>query len=214
MKIQIIILSLLVFSSCDNVGRFEVPQPEEQRDEKSIPKKLWGIYLNLEDSSMITIGKGQIVKIVKTSYSGLLSDLDSADRVVIKGDTIFSEVDANLAIDIVTKGDSIFQNMNYADTLFSFSNDNILRKFKGYYFLNKKTGLGTWSVTKLGITKDGIVLGRISNKEDLEKLRELTNAKADTVYNFRPTKKQLWQFVKDKGFQNEVRFVKIEYGRQ
>jgi hypothetical protein len=209
MKFKTIIFTVLVFSSCDNLVRFEVPQPEGEKGMRSIPKKLLGTYLNLEDSSMIIITKDQIVKAMEGDESGLLSELDSIDRINIKGDTTYSEVDANLRIDITIKGDSVFQYFDYADTLFSFSSKDILRKFKGYYFLNHETDPNRWNVTRLGLTKHGIILGTIWDKEELENLRELTNTSSDSVYNFRPTKKQFKKFIRTKAFQSEERFVKI-----
>ena len=54
----------------------------------------------------------------------------------------------------------------------------------------------------------GLTLGTISTKEDIEKLRELTEANSDSIYTFRPTKKQLKKFLRDKGFSKEDIYVK------
>ncbi len=133
------------------------------------------------------------------------------ERPKTKHDTAFSEVDHKTKFDITVRGDSVFYSAHYSDTLFSLSKGSILKKFKGYYFLNTESSSNRWSVIKLGITKNGIVIGSISKKEDLNNLRELTNTKSDTVYNFKPTRKQLKKYLKSHGFQTEERFVKRHY---
>jgi len=212
MNVRFFAFSIIVCCSCDNIVRFETPQPDGQKDEKVLPKKLIGSYRSLKDSSILTITKDKIISSINSSYSGLVSDLDSIDRVKIKNDTSYSEIDFNMRVDVSIEGDSIFQHFDYKDTIFSFSKNDVLRKFKGYYFLNRQTSPNHWYVTKLGRTKEGLVLGIISSKEDIRNLRELTNINSDTIYEFRPTKKDLKQFLKEKGFQNEERYVKIERG--
>lgn len=204
------ILLFLILSSCGDLVRFETPQPEGQKDEKSIPRRLTGVYFNIDDSTKLTVTTKEIIETLEKDFKGLLTELDSVDRATIKTDTSFSETSENMRIDMVVKGDSIFQHLDYKDTLFTFDKNDILRKFKGYYFLNRQRSANSWSVTKLTKTKKGIILGTVSDKTDIENLRELTDTKADTVYNFRPTKKQLRQFLNDKGFQNEKIFIKIE----
>ena len=71
MRIKVIGLSILILSSGENNVRFENPQPEGQRDEKMIPKKMVGTYLSLNDSSIVRIGENQIIKTVNTNISGL-----------------------------------------------------------------------------------------------------------------------------------------------
>lgn len=210
MRPRTILLFIIILSSCGDLVRFETPQPEGQKDEKSIPKRLTGVYFNVNDSTKLTITTKEIIETLETDFAGLLTELDSIERATIKTDTAYSESSENMKLDMVVKGDSIFQHLDYRDTIFSFEKNDILRKFKGYYFLNRQRSPNSWSVTKLTKTKKGIILGTVSDKADIENLRELTDTKADTVYNFRPTKKQLRQFLNDKGFKNEETFIKIE----
>ena len=166
LKSLVLSLSIIVCCSCDNIVRFEAPQPEGQNHETSIPKKLMGSYRSLKDSSILTITNDHIISSISSDYSGLVSALDSIDRVKIRNDTSYSEEDLNMRVDITIKGDSIFQHLEYKDTVFSFSKNDVLKKFKGYYFLNKHVSANRWYVTKLGRTKEGLVLGYISTKED------------------------------------------------
>jgi hypothetical protein len=211
MRLTIMALLAAVIVSCekDSGVRFETPQPEGQRDEQSIPKKIIGSYRSLSDSSVLTITSTQITKSFNGRYSGLVSELDSIDKIAIKNDTYFSEVSGNLRSKIVVKGDSLFESVQYTDTIFLLSKSDVLRKFKGYLFINRETSPDRWSVTKIGIIKNSLILGTILSKEDLEHLRELTNTRSDSIHEFRPTKKQLKQFIKEKGFQHEEQFIKI-----
>src|SRR6187401_1008284 len=97
------ILVLLIFSSCENQVRFEVPQPEGLKNEKAIPKRLLGSYLSMKDSSVVVITRDQIIRFMKYDYSGPLTELDSADRANIKGDTSYSEIELPVRVDITIK---------------------------------------------------------------------------------------------------------------
>jgi len=203
----LVVLTLILFACGDKVG-FEVPQPESQSDEKGFPNRLIGKYLNINDSSILFIISEQITNAVVADLAEHKSALDSSDRVTFKNDTTFSQTDMNMRIDVVVKGDSVFQHVDYKDTIFSIKRGDILRKFKGHYFLNHQTTYN-WYVTKLTETKNSLTLGTISTKEDIDKLRELTETKSDSIYTFRPSKKQLRRFLKNKGFSSEDTYVKI-----
>jgi hypothetical protein len=208
MRIQIIYLLALMLVSCDNSIRFEVPQPEGKTNEKLIPKKLIGKYSSLTDSSVLRITYNLVIRNKVINLSTHLSKLDSADRAVIKHDTSYTIVDANMRIEVTIKGDSAFQHMDYTDTIFSNARGDVLRKFKGYYFINHQASKNRWSVTKLARVKNGVTLGTVSKKEDIANLREVTSTKSDSIDNFRPTKKELKKFLKEKG--DEEAFIKIE----
>jgi hypothetical protein len=205
-----ILLSITIFSCGDKLGGFEVPQPEGQKDEKGLPTKIIGQYINVKDSSTLSVDFGQITRSVVADFAEHKSELDSSDRVIFKNDTSFIQTDFNMRINVVVKGDTVFQHMDYKDTIFSVKQGDILRKFKGYYFLSHQTSLNNWNVIKLAKTKKGLTLGTISTKEDIEKLRELTGTKNDSIFSFRPTKKQLRRFLRDKGFSSEDTYIKIK----
>jgi hypothetical protein len=130
-------------------------------------------------------------------------------RASIHGDTTFYETNGQAKFVFEVKGDSLHQSIDYKDTLVSLTHDDKVRKLKGYFLLNRLTTKREWIVSKIGRTKDGVVIATISNKDDLGKLRELTNVDSDTVYNFNPTRRQMKQFVRDKGFGDDERFIKL-----
>ena len=209
MRILTVILSVLLLSSCDNGVRFETPQPEGQSNEKAIPKKLIGEYFSLEDSSRLNVTFGQITKTLIRDLSLHKSELDSSDRLIFNKDSTFSQTDSKMKIDVIVKGDSVFEHFIYKDTIFDASQGDVLRKLKGYYFLNRQTTKSDWTVTKLTKTKKGLTLGSVTKKEDIDNLRELTETKSDTIKKFRPTRKQFKRFIKSNGFNDEETFLKI-----
>jgi hypothetical protein len=210
MRILTVILSVLLLASCDNGVRFETPQPEGQTNENSIPKKLIGEYFSLEDSSRLNITFGQITKTLISDLSLHKSALDSSDRLTFNKDSTFSQRDSKMKIDVIIKGDSVFEHVIYKDTIFDASKGDVLRKLKGYYFLNRQTTKSDWVVTKLTKTKKGLTLGSVTKKEDIDNLRELTETKSDTINSFRPTRKQFRRFIKTNGFNDQETFIKIK----
>jgi hypothetical protein len=76
--------------------------------------------------------------------------------------------------------------------------DNVVRKFKGYYFLNKRYDKECWEVKKIELSKGQLVVSSISTKQDIENLKTITESMQDTVapYKFATTKKQFKEFIK------------------
>lgn len=207
MRINIIFFATLVLASCGDLVRFEEPQPTGQSDEKRIPKKLIGQYLSLDDSAKLIIANGLIIKYSVSDFS---DKVDSVDMKDIKGDTTYSGTEEKLMFDVVVKGDSTFQRWSYYDTLFDASKGDILRKYKGHYFLNEKVSLNSWRVTTLTRIKNGIALGTISTKDDINNLRAVTESESDTAFSFRPTRKEMKKFLKSKGFSDKHMFITVE----
>jgi len=207
MRIKIIFLTTLVLVSCGDLVRFEEPQPAGQSNEKMIPKRLIGQYLSLDDTAKLVIANGLIIRYSITDLSG---KVDTVDMKNIKGDTTYSGTEDRLKFDIVVKGDSTFQHWGYYDTLFDVTKGDILRKYKGYYFLNEKVSENSWSVTTLTKIENGLTLGTISSIDDINNLRTVTETKSDTIFSFRPTKKEMKKFLKGKGFSDRDTFIKVE----
>jgi hypothetical protein len=207
MRIKIVFLTTLALVSCGDLVRFEEPQPAGQSNEKGIPERLVGQYLSSDDSARLVIASGLIIKYSVSVFSDMI---DSVDRKDIKGDTTYSGTEDKLKFDIVVKGDSAFQRWSYYDTLFDVKRGDILRKYKGHYFLNQQVSTNSWRVTTLAKIGNGLSLGTISTKDDLSNLRTVTETKSDTIFSFRPTKKEMKKFLKDKGFSHQDTFIKVE----
>ena len=128
----------------------------------------------------------------------------------ITGDTLINLTDGTKE-KILLKGDTVIQHANWIDTLFNISADNILKKFKGYYFLNDRYSDNSWEVKKLSLQKGTLTVGSVSEKDDVNKLKEITETSADTMLtHFTLTRRQFNKFVKQAGFREHENFKRIE----
>ncbi len=201
---------IILSTACETETRFEGPQPEGTIEQNVIPRKYHGRYRSLTDSSILIVSRTNIVSYYKKEFRGLMSDLAPAERQLFSKDTTISDEHGKATIRAKSQGDSLSYTYENRETVFSFARHDVLKKARGYYFLNREIGPKDWRVTKLGFTKEGLILGTLSSKNDLSKLRELTNQKSDSVYNFKPTEQQVEKFIRDKAFHNEEKFVKLK----
>lgn len=137
-----------------------------------------------------------------------ISEIDTNE--VIKNDSLFN-TKTKEKYKIKRVNDTLFSNYIYSDTIFTINKQNVLKKFKGYFFLNKlidKTGF--WEVEKLHLTKGVLTINGIETENELELLQSITETKMDTIKPFRikPTKKQFKEFIKKNGFTNGEIYVK------
>jgi hypothetical protein len=88
--------------------------------------------------------------------------------------------------------------------------DNVVRKFKGYYFLNIRYDKTSWEVKKIQLSKGQLVISSISTKLDIDNLKEITETPTDTVppYKFSATKKQFKELIRNDGFSDSEKFVR------
>jgi hypothetical protein len=136
-----------------------------------------------------------------------LGQLDSTQQII--GDTLF-DLRTDIGQLIQIEGDSIVMHVNEIDTVFIIDAQNILKKFKGYYFVNILTPPDSWQVKKLEFSGGKFILSSISQKEDLTELKTLTESAQDTApYVFSLSRKQFKKFVREEGFRDSEEFLKI-----
>jgi hypothetical protein len=90
--------------------------------------------------------------------------------------------------------------------------DNVVRKFKGYYFLNTRYDKTSWAVEKVQFSKGELEISGISTEQDIESLIEITETPKDTVapYIFTATKRQFKAFIRNDGFSDTEKFVRLK----
>lgn len=88
------------------------------------------------------------------------------------------------------------------DTLFDLQRGDVLRKWRGRYFLNVKTSESTWEVTQLIYKKNRLALSSIESETSLAQLQKITNSGTDTLQTstFDLSKKEFQKLVKENGF--------------
>lgn len=205
MKKQLSIFLFLLLISCkEPIVKFSEAQPENEKDIKSFPGKLIGNYYDLENNADLEITKYLIIK--KSIFKDTINIKELSKFEVLKNDSIInSKTSEKFYVKKIS--DSLFTNYVYTDTLFNINKENVLRKMKGYYFLNSKNGENNWSVKRILLKNGQLNINDISTNEEIKMLEEITETKRDTLKPFvvKPTKKQFKEFVKRNGFsQGEI----------
>ena len=210
-KLIFILVFLTCLSSCEPRVTFTLPQPADVNNLSKFPKRLQGKYLNPIDNSMLSIDDKIIQRIFDYDYKFHMNELDSTQQ--LSGDTII-DLKTNEKIKIKRDADTLITHIHRIDTVFKIDYDNVVRKFKGYYFLNKRYDKESWEVKKIQLTKGQLLLSTISTENNIKNLIQITESPEDTVspYKFAPTKKQFKEFVKTEGFSDIEIFVKRKNG--
>jgi len=208
-----LILTLIMITSlfaCDPPVTFNEPQPVDTDNLSKFPKRLQGKYLSLSDSSFLVVNEKLIQRIYDFDQMMHTNQLDSNSQ--LSGDTLINLVNNSKEV-VKRNGDSIITHVHYIDTLFQINYDNVVRKFKGYYFLNKRYDKESWEVQKMKLSKGKLMISSISDKNDIESLKTITESSEDTVapYNFTASKKQFKEFLKNNGFSDSETFVKLKH---
>lgn len=193
--------------ACEPPVTFNEPQPTNTDNLSNFPNRIQGVYVSLSDHSTLSISDKLIQRIYDYDYKVHPNQLDSNSRIV--GNTVIDQKTNERTL-ITRDGDSLVTHVHYIDTLFQMNYDNVVRKFKGYYFINTRYDKDRWEVKKIQLTKGQLVISSISTKLDIENLKEITESPNDTVppYNFKATKKQFKEFIKNAGFKDSETFVR------
>lgn len=212
MKLQKIIFALISSVSlvaCEPLVTFNEPQPTDTDNLDKFPKRLQGQYSSLTDNSMLSISDKLILRTYDYDYKLHLNQLDGNFRIT--GDTIV-DLMTHEKIAVKRDADSLVRHIHYTDTLFQMDYDNVVKRYKGYYFLNIRCDKASWKVKKVQLTKGQLIVSNIATDQDIKNLQEITESQMDTVppYKFEPTKRQFKQFLRKNGFSDSEVFVRLE----
>ncbi|MEO5570480.1 MAG: hypothetical protein ABIT08_08935 [Bacteroidia bacterium] len=198
----------IFLSSCEPEVSFGEAQPADLNELSAFPKSMQGDYSNEKDSSILTILEKEVRRTYFWEAKGSIKDLDTNLHLV---DSNLVSSDGTEKIPVLVIGDSFVMNNNfYIDTLFKISENNVLKKYKGYYFLNKKNQENHWNVTRLSLSKGIISTGTITSREKIKALQEITETTDSLSYDFKVTPKQFKKFIKDDGFSEDDTFRRIK----
>jgi hypothetical protein len=200
---------ITILYACQPAATFIEPQPIGTDNLIKFPNRLHGTYISLEDSTLLSINDKSIHKIYNFTYTIHKNELDNTSKIV--GDSIINPIN-NKKSAFKVQGDSLAIDIHQIDTLFHLDKDHILRKFKGYYFLNSHYNNSSWELKKLQLTKGKISISKISKGTDLDMLRGIAEHPEDTIslIKLAPTKRQFKKFVKNRGFSDSEDYVKLE----
>jgi len=194
--IPILFLSLFC---CGPVVTFDRPQPEGTDSLTIIPKKLVGKYFSKDGSTCLTIDRKNMILHYDYDVKQLKDSID------------WENLTAGEKSKYRVEGDSVVEHLTDTDTLFCFSEDNVLKKYKGYYFLSSRQNKNSWYVQKLKLQKGLLTIGTISTKEELTTLQKINESPIDTTtYQIKFTRKQFHDYLDNDGFSKADTFIRVK----
>jgi hypothetical protein len=211
MKTKIIILFAVIISySCKETSQdlisFNVSQPEGKNKLNEFPSRLFGIYKNYDTQEEITICKNIIfsVKFIKVTIPKSLKDS-------LKNEKLFNTYFKITKLESI-KNDSLLVTYKIIDTIFELKKD-VLKKFKGHYFLNYQQNSMKWNVKKLSYNKNVININAIETINEIKTMEDIMGLNSnDTLHSLivKPTKRQFKEFINKSGFHNGSSYLKIK----
>lgn len=198
----ILFLILIFFVGCGPYIWFKVPQPEGRDNLKSFPENLFGRYTSVYDTSAIRIESNKIIREYRENL--LMSKIEFREETgdSIPEDTSFTFTD-KWHIKIKSYGDSVKVFSSMDDELFKISDEQLLREYRGYYFLNYQDTNDYWRVKILKLFGDTLEFDNILTTDDIENIRNITTIETvkDTSEEYvrhylKPTKRELKKILK------------------
>ena len=197
----------LIFMSCEDSIKFQQPQPSNKNNLNKIPRRLRGTYISIPGSTYLTVNDLGIIKWlnleVKTIKDSIDIDIDSVKIIKQRPGRIHvvdDKYDLKLSF---FPDDSVLVQYSYRDTLFRISDRNILRRFKGHYFLNYQKTKNQWQVRRLTLKNNDLSFSKVKVHEDIEELKEITQiveikpgSGKVLEYKLNPSRKELKQLMK------------------
>ena len=199
----------IVLISCEEPITFSEPQPMNVSSLEKFPNRIQGKFLSKDDSSFLNISKVYVVRVYDFLDKISTNEIDSS--VIRKGDTLI-DISTNQIALIVSEDDSLKIKIHIEDTIFKISSDNVLKKYKGHYFLNLKKDENNWEVKKLSYNKGELIISSINSEVEINNLEEITGTSSgDSTeqITFSPSKKQFKEFLKTGGFSENEHFVRV-----
>ena len=201
-KRYIIFALLTLLLGCGPYIWFKTPQPKGFDNLNAFPENLMGKYISVKDTNTISIEKNAIIReyreklvMTKWEYKEEVGD-------AISEDTSFMFTD-KLHVRIKSAGDSVKIFSSKDEDLFHISNRQVLRKYKGYYFLNFKDTNDYWKVKILRLVGDTLEFDFILTEEDMQKIKGMTRieVRTDSIedaskYYLDPSKRELRRILK------------------
>lgn len=185
---------LLANLSCGPTATFERPQPEGLKEEQGFSKNIHGVYQSADSTGTMSIYEKFIIY---TYNEKIEQDSDIEDLNHIADTT-------NLATA-----------KHYTDTIFKINDSYALKKYKGHYFLNKKSSENQkWEVSKLNPDNNILTIASICGEEDINRLNEITKTAKDssiTSTNYDLSKKQFREFLTSNGFRSIDTFRRVNH---
>lgn len=208
-SVVILLIGILTLNACQEVT-FTEPQPVDSEKLDAFPTQIQGKYRSKSDDAILVIDSKKMVRKYASDEKMLKSDLDSTWQ--IKGNEIYDAEDNKIGTVEFINNDSIWAHFRSEEIIFNKGEEQQLRKFKGYIFLNTKTDNGGWHVQQLSSRMRKISLRVITSSEMLDELQveKVYSDENDEEGQYAPSKKEFKKIVRKRGFFWEEEFVKMK----
>ncbi|WP_375558751.1 hypothetical protein ACE193_13495 [Bernardetia sp. OM2101] len=214
MKPRIYLFLLILLSSCGDYEyvRFETAQPSGEKAQKSFARKMKGEYLScLDKNDKLVIDDKLILNYITFEFISHRNDLEFDSTTVIDraNNEDLQKLFEGQNWNIEFIGDTIKGSFVNIDTVFQISDEQVLKKFKGSYFLNIKEDENFWRVNRLDLTKDSLFIGYITPSDTLlnydfviknEKL-DASDSSKTIEYVISPSRKEFKELMKPNSFE-------------
>ena len=199
---------LLLMTKCRPPVTFNQPQPPNTKELSAFPKRIQGKYLSQDKVSILIISDKAAIRTydfdLKLSKDSLKNDYR------LEGDTLI-EIPSGKRQSVIIAGDTIFARSTGVDTLFYISETNVLKKFRGYYFLNTLYDKDAWTLQRISLSEGILTISEITDSTHINQLKEITDTPADTICsNFKLNQKQFKQLVNGNAFDQSEQFTRLQ----
>lgn len=186
---------------------FGEPQPADIENLPAFPKRIQGQFRGLAEGNILNISDKLIISTSEFDEKMSIASLDSSATLI--GDTLV-EKSSGKKEKVLIQGDSLVRHFSYSDTVYRINFDNVLRKFKGHYFLNTRFEGENWDVKQLSLEGGKLVLCSIRTKEEIDNLQAITETEGDTSLprKFNLSKKQFREFLGKDGFREKSVYIR------
>lgn len=213
-KFSLALLSALILCTCGPKVKFTVPQPEGVENLSEIPKQFHGKYQSLSDSSALEINAHSISKqwsnvefLHRDSLAHELKVPIRADTVVHLTDRLpFESAPTHFVLDVSIINDSARIKVNAREMLFTLSDSQLVRKYKGCCFLNYQTPDGLWLVKTLRLKNGFLDFSDLIESKEIDAIDDFTQVTLvndtlpvkDQEYHLTPTRRELRRIIRAK----------------
>ena len=166
-------LLLMIVESCSPTVLFNSPQPDGKKNLVQFPSRYLGEYESLDDTSIFLVEKYMIRERNIVDISVPKTEVDTSQDVILEGNVLTIK-ESGEKVPVTFRNDSIFGTLTTYDTTFIISDKGILRKYKGYYFMNFWQEGDQWMIYKLKFSNDGTASAcGISKDDELDQIKEI-----------------------------------------
>ena len=170
-----LVLLLILIHGCEPGLVYEQAVPPGIENLPEIPTIYQGSFVCSSDSTHVYVTDKAIIEEYYHKFVTSIDKINESDNCVIVGRGIHFK-DQEVCVPFEYISDRLVTGQIYkVDTLFSISEKQVLRSYKGHLFFNYQLPQGTWVATMLTPTDDaGFSLRLLDMEEDVSKIKTVT----------------------------------------